>query len=99
MESRLPSFGVSLARLGKIIRWRLRVWESGISDVRHLAGMVDVPARIEESQMEDWASDFDSWDVTDSACFGWFARRPSLMIKLLSGANETRSLSKEAASR
>ena len=27
-----------------------------------------------------------------------FARRPSLMIKLLSGTNETRSLSKEAVS-
>ena len=34
--------------------------------------MVDVPARIDESQMEDWASDFDSWAVTDPACFGLF---------------------------
>ena len=85
-------------QIGKDHLLALERWESGISDARHLAYMVDVPARIEESQMEDWASDFDSWDVTDSACFGWFARRPSLMIKLLIGANETRSLSKEAAS-
>lgn len=59
-------------QIGKDHSLALERWESGISDARHLAYMVDVPARIDESQMEDWASDFDSWAVTDPACFGLF---------------------------
>jgi 3-methyladenine DNA glycosylase AlkD len=63
-------------QIGKDHLLALKLWDSGISDARHLACMVDAPAMVDESQMEAWALDFDSWDVTDSACFGLFRRTP-----------------------
>jgi len=41
------------------------LWASGLHEVRILAGLVDVPALVTREQMEAWALDLDSWDVTD----------------------------------
>jgi 3-methyladenine DNA glycosylase AlkD len=41
------------------------LWASGVHEARLLAGFVDVPSLVTRDQMEAWALDFDSWDVTD----------------------------------
>jgi 3-methyladenine DNA glycosylase AlkD len=43
----------------------LRLWESGIHEARLLAGFVDEPAKVTDTQLEQWVSDFDSWDIVD----------------------------------
>jgi 3-methyladenine DNA glycosylase AlkD len=63
-------------QIGKDHQLALGLWDSGISDARYLACMVEAPSLVDESQMEAWALDFDSWDVTDSACFGLFRQTP-----------------------
>jgi 3-methyladenine DNA glycosylase AlkD len=30
--------------------------------------MIDDPSKVSENQMEEWASDFDSWDIVDGCC-------------------------------
>ena len=54
----------------------LELWESGILDARQLACMIDDPKLVSQKQMESWASDFDSWAITDGACYGLFGQTP-----------------------
>jgi 3-methyladenine DNA glycosylase AlkD len=56
-----------------------RLWASGIHEARIMATFVDVPALVDEAQMESWGLDVDSWDTCDQltnnlfreSAFGW----------------------------
>lgn len=50
------------------------LWASGVRDARLVACLIEDPAMVTESQMDDWARGFDSWDVCD-ACCAWLFRR------------------------
>src|ERR1017187_7049842 len=52
------------------------LWASGIHEARILATIVDEPARVTRRQMNQWARDFDSWDVCDQACQNLFRYTP-----------------------
>lgn len=53
----------------------LELWGSGIHEARILASYVEDPGLVTEDQMEEWVSDFDSWDVCDQVC-GLFEETP-----------------------
>ena len=50
------------------------LWKTRIHEARILATMVDDPMKVSEAQMEEWAADFDSWDVADGCCGNLFYR-------------------------
>ena len=52
------------------------LWDSGIHEARILATIVDEPERVTRRQMDQWARDFDSWDVCDQACQNLFRYTP-----------------------
>lgn len=54
----------------------LDLWKSCIHEARILAAFVDDPQQVTERQMEEWALDFDSWDVCDQVCCHLFDRTP-----------------------
>jgi 3-methyladenine DNA glycosylase AlkD len=69
------AYGVSTPQLrsmakeiGRNHEFAQQLWASGIHDARHLAALVDDPAKVTAAQMECWARDFDSWDVVDGSC-------------------------------
>jgi len=73
------TLGVSVYELRKIAkrigmnhRLAVQLWSSGIHEARILASMIDDARMVTESQMEDWAADFDSWDVCDQVCSNLF---------------------------
>ncbi|HEX5335025.1 MAG TPA: DNA alkylation repair protein, partial [Propionicimonas sp.] len=41
------------------------LWESGVHEARILAGLVDIPALVTETQVDAWVADLDSWDTCD----------------------------------
>jgi 3-methyladenine DNA glycosylase AlkD len=63
-----PSLDTLAKRIGKNHTLALQLWETGIHDARILAAMVDVSAEVTASQMENWAREFDSWDICDGTC-------------------------------
>jgi 3-methyladenine DNA glycosylase AlkD len=63
-------------RIGKNHDLALGLWRTGIHECRILASMVDDPSRVDERQMEAWAGDFDSWDVTDQCVMNLFEKLP-----------------------
>ena len=70
-------------KIGKKHELALRLWSSGIHEARILAAMVDEPKVVSEGQMEEWASDFDSWDVCDGCCWVLFDKTPFAFRKAL----------------
>lgn len=50
----------------------LELWNTGIHEARILAGFIDDPKAVTESQLEKWVVEFDSWDVCDQVCSGLF---------------------------
>lgn len=51
----------------------LGLWATEIHEARILASMIDDPRRVTRAQMEDWAADFDSWDLCDQVCNNLFS--------------------------
>jgi 3-methyladenine DNA glycosylase AlkD len=77
------TLGVSMVEIRRLARQSGRnhelaaeLWASGIHEARILATIVDQPAHVTRRQMNQWARDFDSWDVCDQACLNLFRYSP-----------------------
>lgn len=57
------------------------LWRSGIREARIMASIVDVPALVNEAQMESWAADLDSWDTCDQLCINLFRKTAAAWAK------------------
>lgn len=75
------AYGVSIYELRKIAKelgvdheLALALWDSGKHEARILAGYIDDPALVTEEQMENWVTDFNSWDLCDQVCSNLFDR-------------------------
>jgi len=74
------ALGVSIPTLRRVARAHradhelaLGLWATEIHEARILASMIDDPRRVTRAQMEDWAADFDSWDLCDQVCNNLFS--------------------------
>src|SRR2546427_5903744 len=75
------AFGVSIPQLRYLAKkagtnheLAQELWKTGIHEARILASMIDDPSKVSEAQMEEWAADFDSWDIVDGCCGNLFDR-------------------------
>ena|SRR3990167_7071205 len=83
-------------KIGKDHKLALRLWKSGIHEARILASYIDEPGEVTERQMEDWVSDFDSWDVCDQVC-GLFGKTPFAYKKIVEWSKRKEEFVKRAA--
>jgi len=71
-----------------------QLWATGIHEAKTLATLIGEPEKVTSSEMDRWATAFDSWDVVDAACcylyahtrFAWrkaseWSGSPELFIK------------------
>jgi 3-methyladenine DNA glycosylase AlkD len=79
----VPTLRRMAEKLGRDHRLALGLWKSGIHEARILASMVDEPEKVTERQMDEWARDFDSWDVCDQCCGNLFDKTPYSFAKAL----------------
>ena len=77
----VPNLRKLAKKAGKSHGLALELWKTGIHDARILAAMVDEPERVTPRQMDEWAGEFDSWDVCDLCCSGLFDRTPYAYAK------------------
>ena len=59
----------------------IELWGSGIHEARILASLVDDPKKVTLAQMEDWTTEFDSWDVCDQVCSNLWDKTPHAFDK------------------
>lgn len=97
------TFGVSIPNLRKIAKaagkdhkLALQLWDSGIHEARILSGFIDDPALVTLEQMEEWVSDFDSWDVCDQVCSNLFDKTSSAYQKAIEWAGREDEFVKRA---
>ncbi|MBD3155511.1 MAG: DNA alkylation repair protein [Candidatus Aenigmarchaeota archaeon] len=69
--------------IGKDHDLALDLWGTDIHEARMLATMVDDPKEVTEKQMDEWVSDFNSWDICDQCCGNLFDKTPYLHKKIL----------------
>lgn len=81
-ENRLGISLYALRYLAKGIRdhsLALDLWQTGIHEARMLASMVEDPAKVTREQMEQWVSQFDSWDICDIVTDEVFIHTPFIL--------------------
>lgn len=84
------AIGVRLPELRKLAKTikkdhtlALELWDTGLHEARMLASMIDEPAMVTEEQMDNWAADFNSWDLCDQVCGNLFDRTPFAISKAI----------------
>jgi 3-methyladenine DNA glycosylase AlkD len=65
----VPALRAIAKRCGRDHALAVALWDSGIHEARHIAAMVEDPNTVTKKQLEAWARDLDSWDVTDGFAF------------------------------
>jgi len=84
-------------RFGRDHALASELWQTGIHEARILAAYVDDPAAVDETQLERWVADFDSWDVCDQVCSSLFDRTPFAWGKAAEWAARDEEFIKRAA--
>ena len=74
----------------------LCLWAYPSRETRVLATMIDRPQWVDEAQMEQWAADFDSWEVCDQACGNLFAHTPFAYAKAMAWSARPEAFVKRA---
>jgi 3-methyladenine DNA glycosylase AlkD len=65
-------------RIGKDHRLARQIWATGIHEAKILATLIGESKKVTPAEMDQWACDFDSWDVVDAACCYLYAHaRPA----------------------
>ncbi len=97
------TYGVSIPNLRKLAKeagknhvLAQHLWQSGIHEARILASMIDNPENVTEEQMENWANDFDSWDVCDQCCSNLFDKTQFAYQKAIEWSNRDKEFVKRA---
>lgn len=97
------TYGVSIPhlrniakRIGKNHILAQQLWSSGIHEARILAAMIDNSQDISEKQMENWAGDFDSWDVCDQVCMNLFDKTKYAYKKAIEWSSNKKEFVKRA---
>ncbi|MFH1100477.1 MAG: DNA alkylation repair protein [Methanobacteriota archaeon] len=75
----------------------LQLWDSGIHDARLLAVLLDDPTQVTSEQMDQWAKDFNSWDVCDQACTSLFDQTKYAWKKVFEWAKRDEEFVRRAA--
>ncbi|NPV50828.1 MAG: DNA alkylation repair protein [Candidatus Methanofastidiosum sp.] len=73
----IPKIRFLAKEMGKDHELALELWSIDFHETKFLASMIDDPQMLTSEQMEEWAKDFDSWDVCDQTCNNLF-RKSSL---------------------
>jgi len=60
----------------------LNLWKTRVHEARLLATLIDNPKKVDEQQMEQWASDFQCWDLCDQCCLNLFDKTEYTLQKI-----------------
>jgi 3-methyladenine DNA glycosylase AlkD len=98
------AFGISMTALRPLARRHRRdhdlalaLWETGKHEARILAALIDDAKLVTPKQMDEWAADFDSWDLCDQACMKLFAVTPYVAQKVRKWSKDKREFVRRAA--
>ena len=74
-----------------------KLWNAGYGETKILAGLIEDPKMVTETQMENWVVGFDSWDVCDQCCINLFRKTPFAYNKVFEWSTREEEFVKRAA--
>ena len=74
-----------------------KLWNAGYGETKILAGLIEDPKMVTETQMENWVAGFDSWDVCDQCCINLFRKTPFAYKKVFEWSTREEEFVKRAA--
>lgn len=75
----------------------LELYATGIYEARLMTCRLYTPALINKTQMNQWAGDFENWEICDSFCMGFFTKSPYAIEKALKWSSNNKEFVKRAA--
>lgn len=93
---RIPELHSLARKIGCHHKLALELWKHNSRESRILAGMIDEPQKVTESQMDDWAKDFDSWEVCDQVIMNDFEKTKYAWEKAIEWSAAEREFMKRA---
>ena len=93
----VPTLRAIAKRCGTDHALAVALWDSGIHEARHIAAMVEDPKTVTKKQLESWARDLDSWDVTDGFAMASSIRTPHAYELALKWSSSKQEFVKRAA--
>ncbi len=72
------------------------LWISLFHEARILASIIDDPVRVTPRQMDEWATDFNSWDLCDQCCMNLFVYTAFAIEKAMEWSREKEEFVKRA---
>ena len=97
------TYGVSIPNLRKItkeigISHKLaqQLWTTNIRETRILASMIDDLDMITEEQMENWANEFNYWEICDQCCMNLFEKTEFAYKKAVEWSSREKEFVKRA---
>lgn len=94
---KIPVLRARAQEIGKDHDLALALWRTGIAEARILAALIDDPHAVTSTQMEEWVSDFDSWDVCDQVCMNLFDKTPLVWEKIRAWSQREEEFVRRAA--
>ncbi len=93
----IPVLRAMAKRLGRDHERARALWATGWHEARLLAVFTAEPQKVTAAEMDIWAGDFDSWDITDQCCSNLFIRTPYAVEKVHAWAKDDREYVRRAA--
>jgi 3-methyladenine DNA glycosylase AlkD len=94
---RMPEIRRIAKEAGKDHELAEKLWKHGYSETRILASIIDDPKLVTYVQMENWVTEFDSWDVCDQCCMNLFRKTPFAYKKVFEWSIREEEFVKRAA--
>lgn len=74
----------------------LELWKTNVHEARHIATMIAEPKLTTETLMEEWCSEFYSWDLVDGCCSSLFRKTPYAYAKAMEWPAREKEFEKRA---
>ena len=83
-------------KIGKDHDLALKLWDHGYHESRILATIIEED-EMDEDQLDEWANDFDAWDICDQACINLLSNSPLAISKIPEWASSEKEFVKRTA--
>lgn len=94
---RIPDLRKIAKNTGKNHELALQLWEAGYRETRIIACMIEDPKQVTAQQMDDWAQEFDFWEICDQCCMKLFRMTPFAYKKVFEWSTREEEFVKRAA--
>ncbi len=94
---RIPELRKIAKKAGKNHKLAKELWEADYRETKILACMIDDSELVTEEQMDDWVTNFDSWEICDQCCMNLFRKTLFVNKKILEWSTHPEEFVKRAA--